>query len=130
MTLLFVHGTGVRFQSLKETMKVVEEGAKSIDENGVVRECFWSDVAGIPEFKGLSLPDPPTPKPLDPVIEHQWELLAADPLFELRLWCTPATGKKQGGLGQPAGAVLWDEKIKPRQKNSWVSSGSGNLPSE
>lgn len=108
-TLLFIHGTGVRSESYAATLKQI---ALKVDEFHLpckVQSCDWGDVYGI-DFDGLSLPQPPARSDEEKQQAFRWEYLQVDPLFDLRLWCTPAAEPPRKVLGaQYAAPVLWDQ---------------------
>jgi hypothetical protein len=110
-TLLFVHGTGVRSESYSRTLKQVESKVAEFHLACAVDSCEWGDVYGI-DFDGLSLPDPPERNAEDSAQAYRWEYLQLDPLFDLRLWCTPAAEPPQKVLGTKyTAAVLWDKSV-------------------
>lgn len=110
-TLLFIHGTGVRDESYLNTYK---ELATQIADRGlplILDGCMWSDNYGI-DFAGRSLPQPPPPNPAFLAEKERWEYLAIDPLFDLKLWCTPASGAGGKKLGAtPAAKEAWEDTI-------------------
>jgi hypothetical protein len=110
-TLLFVHGTGVRSESYSHTLKQVVSKVDEFHLPCCVESCDWGDVYGI-DFDGLSLPDPPKRSEEDAARAYRWEYLQLDPLFDLRLWCTPAAEPPPKVLGaKSAAAVLWDNAV-------------------
>ena len=104
-TLIFVHGTGVRSESYSQILKQVESKVVEFQLPCNVDSCPWGDVYGI-DFDGLSLPDPPMRSKEEEAQAYRWEYLQVDPLFDLRLWCTPAAEPAQrvlGGTCRPQG---------------------------
>jgi hypothetical protein len=89
-TVLFVHGTGVRHASYVETSSRVAAALDAMKLGLVLRPCSWGQEHGaeLPPGAGLSIPDYEGPAEAAPLNEAQvsalWELLAHDPLFELR----------------------------------------------
>ena len=87
-TILFVHGTGVRKDSYVQTAARITAGLAGIKWKAGVRPCHWGEDHGaklaldgisIPEFSGVASPSE--------TAQGQaalWQLLAVDPLFELR----------------------------------------------
>ncbi|WP_347469082.1 hypothetical protein [Burkholderia stagnalis] len=101
LTVVFVHGTGVRKASYEFTCSRIAEGIRSVDPMGTLLPCLWGDVHGarlglngasIPEFSKevRKVPD-------NGQIVALWDLLARDPFFELRE-LTASTSK---GLESP-----------------------------
>jgi hypothetical protein len=112
-TLLFVHGTGVRFREYRRTFGTAQKRAAlaGIEENFV--ECAWGDPLGV-VYNGLSLPEPPSERQLRDEEEDflQWEWLFDGPLLELnnltipdpqQLSDPPAPGQKAEW------ETLWDK---------------------
>jgi hypothetical protein len=110
-TLLFVHGTGVRGESYGRTLDQIKSKVAEFDLPCRVESCDWGDVLGI-DFDGLSLPELPERTAEEEAQAYRWEYLQLDPLFDLRLWCTPAAepAKQKWGVKDSA-AVLWDKSI-------------------
>lgn len=110
-TLLFVHGTGVRSESYTATLKQVESKVAEFHLPCSVESCEWGDVYGI-DFDGSSLPDPPQRSEDEEAQAYRWEYLQVDPLFDLRLWCTPAAEPPKKVLGaKSAASVAWERSI-------------------
>jgi hypothetical protein len=110
-TLLFVHGTGVRSEGYSQTLKQVESKVIEFHLPFKVDWCQWGDVCGI-DFDGLSLPDPPARNQEEAAQAFRWEYLQVDPLFDLRLWCTPAAEPPRKVLGakNPA-TIVWENTV-------------------
>ncbi|MEP6503269.1 MAG: hypothetical protein ABJD97_08075 [Betaproteobacteria bacterium] len=109
-TILFVHGTGVRKASFEQTAARVQAGLAGIQCKAALRPCLWGELEGarlaldgisIPEFQGVVAPEPSAQS-----LAALWELLAGDPLFELRELAGAA-----GAAGNlpPAAQALADE---------------------
>jgi hypothetical protein len=83
-TIVFVHGTGVRLRSYRPSFDAARTRAAAVGIGAKFVECAWGDPLGV-EFKGLSLPDPPSPAQLLKEEEDfaRWSWLFDDPLFEL-----------------------------------------------
>ena len=110
-TLLFVHGTGVRSSSYAETLHQIRLKVREFKLPCEVRLCPWGEALGI-DFEGLSLPEPPARTQDEEAQALRWEYLQVDPLFDLRLWCTPAAGNPGIVLGEISAAQsVWDETI-------------------
>ncbi len=93
VTLLFVHGTGVRHEGYERNLEAIRAGCKRLGLDGVnVVGCPWGEKVGIStDLLDETLPSiatraavegPPTP---EDELAGQWEVLLEDPLFELRL---------------------------------------------
>jgi len=87
-TVLFVHGTGVRKASYEYTAARISAGLQKVAPTIRLEPCLWGDAFGaklgmdgvsIPEFSRASAASPSEDQTL-----ALWELLARDPLFELR----------------------------------------------
>src|SRR6266568_2606775 len=102
-TLLFVHGTGVRSESFSETLDQIRSKVLEFKLPCDVDPCLWGDVLGI-DFEGLSLPEPPTRTPDEQAQSFRWEYLQVDPVFDLRLWCTPAAEPPKKVIGKTPAA--------------------------
>jgi len=110
-TLLFVHGTGVRSSSYAETLHQIRLKVREFKLPCEVKLCPWGEALGI-DFEGLSLPEPPPRSPEDEAQALRWQYLQVDPLFDLRLWCTPAAENPRMVLGEASAAqTVWDETI-------------------
>jgi hypothetical protein len=110
-TLLFIHGTGVRSESYAQTLKQIEAKVAEFHLPCTVASCPWGDVYGI-DFDGLSLPEPPVRDADEEAQAYRWEYLQIDPLFDLRLWCTPAAEPPRKIVGEtPAAQILWGATI-------------------
>ena len=83
-TVVFVHGTGVRLKNYTRNLETARKIAHAAGLKGVFVECAWGDPLGV-NFKGDSLPDPPSKKKLQEEEEDfaRWNWLFDDPLFEL-----------------------------------------------
>jgi hypothetical protein len=105
-TLLYVHGTGVRNQSQSVRLEELRSKVKEFELPCVFDECLWGDVHGV-NFKGLSLPEPFERDLKEDAQALRWEYLQVDPLFDLKLWCTPAPESSMivGGSAR----FLWDK---------------------
>jgi hypothetical protein len=110
-TLLVVHGTGVRSESFGETLKQIRLKVKEFRLPCVVEPVLWGETLGI-DFEGLSLPDPPVHSEEEQAQALRWQYLQVDPLFDLRLWCTPAAEPPKKVLGATPGATAsWQDTI-------------------
>jgi len=110
-TLLFVHGTGVRSESFSESLEQIRSKVAEFQLPCKVEACLWGDVLGI-DFDGLSLPEEPVRSDAEEALALRWEYLKIDPVFDLRLWCTPSTEPVQVRLGEVNSAVsTWEDTI-------------------
>ena len=112
ITLVFVHGTGVRKQGYDDTLVVIrEEVAHRSDVR--VTECRWGESHGCQlHAGGASVPtydatraygDQLTPQQIE---EALWGLLLRDPLGELRLLAVRENERKKLPLGGAPGDKL------------------------
>ena len=107
------HGTGVRNHSFASMLELVRSKIKEFGLPCRVHPCLWGDALGI-DFEGLSLPEPPQLSAAERQEALRWQYLEVDPLFELRLWCTPAAPVSKFVLGRVnAGKRLWAAVIEP-----------------
>src|SRR5437016_6831864 len=92
VTLLFVHGTGVRQKGYERSLDAIRVGCAA-NGMGDVRlgKCPWGEKLGVPtDLIDETLPPaaraafagPPT---LEDQAAAEWQLLLEDPLFELRV---------------------------------------------
>ena len=97
-TVLFVHGTGVRRDDYHKTLVRVTAGLAHALPTAVVEPCLWGDDEGAKLARaGISIPDfSGQPPSADDASGHTalWQLLSADPSFELR---------ELTGVAQPPG---------------------------
>ena len=79
-TIVFVHGTGVRFKDYKRGFDNAKNCAQQAGISADFEECAWGDPLGV-EFAGLSLPDSPASEQSDQPGEDfaRWYCLYADP---------------------------------------------------
>lgn len=90
VTLLFVHGTGVRAKGYAATLEVVRAQVAAHDLPLEVTGCFWGEAEGARlRANGASIPGydkaggaPPTE---DDLLLALWIVLYSDPWYELRL---------------------------------------------
>jgi len=87
-TALFVHGTGVRKASYEFSAAQIAAGLRRINPTVKFETCLWGDECGARlGLQGASIPNfsqVPAPPPNENQMVALWELLALDPLFELR----------------------------------------------
>ena len=107
-TVLFVHGTGVREGPHLLTFKDIQAAFTNGPIDHDVHACPWGDVLGARPIVH-SLPDT-TRTPKTAALTHdeeqaRWEILARDPLFELRL----LRNRPREPGRRPAGGDLWDQ---------------------
>lgn len=112
ITLVFVHGTGVRKQGYDDTLAVIREQVAHRPDVRVA-ECRWGEAHGCRlHAEGASVPtydatrghgDQLTPRDAE---EALWGLLLRDPLGELRLLALRDGGSKRLPLGGSPGDKL------------------------
>lgn len=87
-TLVFVHGTGVRASGLDRTWEAFSRGAGPWLDGVTLEVCDWGPAHGA-DLRRVDLSLPKVAAPAEAVDDSDspaaWELLIADPLFELRL---------------------------------------------
>jgi pimeloyl-ACP methyl ester carboxylesterase len=90
-TVIFVHGTGVREATYKESFQQVEQKLMSVRADLSIAPCLWGDRHGAALRKnGASIPDYDKARAVGQLeVEDYnialWGLLYDDPLYELRL---------------------------------------------
>src|SRR3979411_2497545 len=96
ITIIFVHGTGVRESSYSQTFGKISQRVTEL-KNSRLYPCYWGGEFGVTLHQGgASIPDfDQTKGMIDPPEEDcqraLWSLLYQDPLYELRLLtCRPA----------------------------------------
>src|SRR3954453_14216689 len=112
ITLVFVHGTGVRKQGYDDTLAVIREQVSHRPDVRVA-ECRWgedhgcrlhADGASVPTYDAArALGDQLTPRDAE---EALWGLLLRDPLGELRLLAVRDVTLKRLPLGGAPGDKL------------------------
>jgi hypothetical protein len=118
-TSLFIHGTGVRGEGYAATLKTIRSRVADLQLPCHVDYCDWGDAYGI-DFDGLSLPSPPKRNEEDEAQALRWEYLEIDPLFDLRLWCTPAAEPAPMILGAERAAFsLWEDVVSKISDSLW-----------
>jgi hypothetical protein len=111
-TVLFVHGTGVRRGSYLATLACIRRAFDDHAIDHTLDTCLWGDDLGAGEVR-KAVPDVTLdPHPAAALTRDQayarWDLLARDPLFELRLLRNkPASGPKPPAAVAAAKA-LWN----------------------
>lgn len=99
-TLLYVHGTGVRMAGHEATVRLIRSQVEERKLPCQFEDFLWGDLGAV--FEGLSLPDPPERSSDARAQAERWEYLRIDPLFDLRLWCTPVNGQRMKVGAKPA----------------------------
>jgi hypothetical protein len=113
-TIVFVHGTGVRLRNYRPSFDAARKRAAAVGIGAKFIECAWGDPLGV-EFKGLSLPDPPSPGQLLEEEEDfaRWSWLFDDPLFELDKLTIRDISEVKRPLSppgrRPAWLLLWEK---------------------
>ncbi len=92
LTVLFVHGTGVRQPSYSDTLARVRTRLERLRPDVKVEPCYWGEACGARlNAGGLSIPQYDSTRSIGEVASEEdlevtlWELLGRDPLFECRL---------------------------------------------
>lgn len=129
-TLLYIHGTGVRMAGHEATVRLIRSKVEERKLPCQFDDFLWGDLGVV--FEGQSLPDPPERSEEAQAQAERWEYLRIDPLFDLKLWCTPANGQrakvgvkpawKSIGVYQPSevlDAVLAREGLQEIFRNAW-----------
>lgn len=103
-TFLFIHGTGVRENDVANSVKLIEAGISGFNqlkEAHSVKFCFWGGELGTPtRTTFLSIPDYES-RGGEVVVDEKgesnglWELLYADPFFEINLLIIKASGAEK-----------------------------------
>jgi hypothetical protein len=117
ITLLFIHGTGVRQQAFDAALDIIT-GEVAAEMPGVtVRPCFWGERFGVRfHHGGRSIPDYDTargarevePADFDVTL---WARLLEDPYFELRLRLFAEAGGGEAGGPIPGTRALPGEEL-------------------
>jgi hypothetical protein len=101
----------VRSESYDETLRQIRSKVIEFKLPVIVDYCEWGEGFGI-DFDGLSLPDPPKRNAEEAAQAYRWEYLQIDPLFDLRLWCTPAAEPAPQVLGKKGAAMIaWENSV-------------------
>lgn len=115
MSIVFVHGTGVRLENYVSGFEKAKQVASAAGLHQEFIECAWGDPLGI-QFKGYSLPDVPTPDQLEKEADDfaRWSWLFDDPLFELQQLTIRDTDAAPPVLRpgvKPGWLKLWDQIV-------------------
>ncbi|HEV3157633.1 MAG TPA: hypothetical protein VGZ00_09845 [Candidatus Baltobacteraceae bacterium] len=119
VTVLFVHGAGIRENFYEWTLSSIRTGLKNATHDALrVEGCLWGDAVGTKlHAGGLSIPDyakrggggPPSEEDLD--IEL-WQRLYADPLYELRVLALGSTMNVGIASNQRAPGQILDTAVR------------------
>lgn len=122
-TILFVHGTGQRRESVQKSLEKIRNQAKKQPTLAslAVENCLWGDPRGTQLGVGLSIPDYAERGgmgELDPteIDLELWANLYADPLYELRLMAlqpSPETGLPGPSAGDRLNKYVLEFKVTP-----------------
>src|SRR4051794_17159739 len=110
MTILFVHGTGVREAAFSATLDIIRQ---NIGDTGILKGCYWANEAGARlNANGASIPDYADARGFDSLVETQlesldeeslemalWSQLAEDPWWELRVISSEGQNPDEAGPG-------------------------------
>jgi hypothetical protein len=107
-SILLVHGTGVRLADYSKSFQIAEATAADCSIRRKLEPCAWGDEFGV-EFKGDSLPDPPTSEEVakEEADFAYWAWILDDPLFELGT-LTIRDGKAKKQMASPSGKAAWE----------------------
>ncbi|MFE1883493.1 alpha/beta fold hydrolase [Streptomyces diastatochromogenes] len=120
VTLLFVHGTGVREPDYGDALERVREAVAARRPDVRVEPCDWGSALGshlrdggasIPGFVEQDGRGPAAPAPEDEQVAR-WALLYADPLAELELFALTGTAAEKSAPFVPGGAAQGDELLE------------------
>jgi hypothetical protein len=123
-TVLFIHGINVRGPELDRTLACIEPRLRDAIPEAVLASCKWGDDLGARlNANGNSVPDYDTARAVADLPELSdtalWQILYADPLFELRVLGSTRGNKDPGlspgelGLGEDLQERLEDLKSAP-----------------
>lgn len=109
-TILFVHGTGVRFHDFQASFESLRAAAAAAGITADFRQCLWGDPLGV-EFQGLSLPDDLSPeeKRRADAEDESWAWRFHDPLLELQQMAID--GRDQDALPSVMGPPEWQQRF-------------------
>lgn len=92
LTVLFVHGTGVRQPGYSDSFARVRSRLRSLGRDTQFEPCYWGGTCGARfNAHGLSVPEYDSTRGIGDTVESEdlqatlWELLCRDPLFECRI---------------------------------------------
>ena len=108
VSVLFVHGTGVREPSFSRTLGIIKKKMAECLPRTRVDGCYWGDLGAKLNFKGASIPEYSGARAdtTDPDVAV-WHLLDEDPLFELGVLANTAPSMQEVPPGTPSpGAKL------------------------
>lgn len=109
VTVLFVHGTGVRQPSYSDTLARVRTRIQALRADVKVEPCYWGETCGARlNAGGLSIPRYETTRAVGETATEEdlevtlWALLSRDPLFECRLLALSTLADPFGSSGNDA----------------------------
>lgn len=130
-TIIFIHGTGVREPSFSRSFRVVKAKIAALNPAWKVEKCYWG------EKYGVQLTDVKTVPPGRVEIAKDargaaeasdedltltvWQMLYADPFFELR-WIASGTGGSEEEEAAAPGETLVGATIRNQLDNFAVTS--------
>ncbi|ALV41693.1 hypothetical protein AU252_11470 [Pseudarthrobacter sulfonivorans] len=108
MTLLFVHGTGVREEGYRVSLDLIEKKVASLGLKLLVKGCYWGAESGARlELGGASIPTFASTGGEQQTEEEEavalWRILYSDPCYELRVLRLKPTAEV---FGPPPGDAL------------------------
>lgn len=111
-SVIFVHGTGVRYKSYQKDFKLIRRKLDKYAKGWTAVECAWGDQYGVNlNLQGRSIPDYPD-QPAEQNELIRWWRLYQDPLCEMRELAAIEEGQVWIAPGQEAAWKSLDEKIK------------------
>jgi hypothetical protein len=108
VTVLFVHGTGVRRTAYENTLNVIRDRLAKAKPGVDVRGCLWGDQYGVSlHANGTSIPGYATARAVETTDADValWDALYQDPLAELRL-VAQVNPPRERDFGAPALSAL------------------------
>jgi hypothetical protein len=134
VNVLFVHGTGVREADYELSSQRVRQALASLDAEYKFQACFWAGKHGAQLNAGggsIPLYDKTLAAGVEGEIDYEralWQVLYADPLYELRVLALDAGGQTAFVPGKPApGQVLADRvsKLAPSESLAQKMNAAG-----
>lgn len=111
-SVIFVHGTGVRGESYKESFKLIQRKLDGHAPGWTAIECLWGDELGVKlHLQGKSVPNYPHRPAEDDELMRWWRLYQ-DPQCELRELAATEADKALAPPGQKTAWQALDEKIR------------------
>lgn len=111
-TIIFVHGTGVRFDGYTSSYNAAVAAARSVGITADFKQCLWGDPLGV-QFEGKSLPDSPSAEDERAAAaeDEAWAWRFDDPLLELVGLTTPGVATGNIDLSGVTGKPEWQARL-------------------